>query len=380
MKKTNTYLYKREKNNFVWTNDIFKIEYTDPSIETHSEVLKISKESQIMYFYYTFNTYKKSGNGRWKKLETQMAYDFPGIFALKEVLNYMVNTLDIVKDGQKLHLDDGSINYTYKIDTNGFVSEDYYEVTKEYNSTTKKTFYHIFFGTSVCKYQGDVNFTGLRIANITEKEIKELMDCTNAFISFAIDDYNAQQQEHIQLENSCRKEIEGKIYEYQIDYETPNKGKLKDLYESIYCVGDEVEIDYVTVKNKEFEKEEIKGIISKINPKTVEIEIKTKTKSETKEIDIDSILYICVEMKEEKLLFGKKEIIEDFKSIMTKTDEDFFKNNDVKNIFEKYKEAIADRTWMYRNEHPYIKSEKSNIEEALKVIKEVIRTIKKSLT
>ena len=381
MKKTNTYSYKykREKNNFMWTNDIFKIEYTDPSIETHSEVLNIKRESQIMYFYYTFNIYKKAKNGKWAKIESQNAYDFPGIFSLRDVLDYMINQLDIIKDGQKTKLSDGSINYAYKLDTKGFISEDYYEVTKEFNSSVKHNYYNLFFGCSICKYQGDVNFTGLRLANIEESEIKELMDCINAFISFAMDEYNKQQQDYVKLENSCRKEIDGKIYEYQIDYESPSEGKLKDSYENIYCVGDEVEIDFVAVVDKEFERQEQEGIISNINKNTVELELMTKP-IKTKKIDIDSILYISVNIKNEKLSFGKKEIIEDFKKIMTKTDEDFFKNNNEKDIYEKYGEAIADRTWMYRKEHPYIKDDKDNREQTQKVLKDVIKTIKKSLT
>lgn len=358
--------YKREKDLFSWEDEFFKLEYSDPHIETFNGEVEISSEKAFMYYYYTLKVFKKSRNGRWKKITEVETFDFPGITSLRENILTLLD-LDITIDGQKCYYKDGSIMYSYKADNLGFACEDYYELTKEMNSRIKKEIYSIFVGTCI-SVEADINFEGVKISNIYEPDLKELIDCINAFLDYSIKSYNDSMKEYVNLEINSKKVVAHKLYTYKIE-----DNKITDMIDYIYCIGDFLDVDYLESENKEVKKNNIEGKVVQITKDSIEIE---SLRGEKKTLDTDSLLFISSNVGEEKLKYKEEDIFKEFKSLMTSFDKNFFKNNSEEEIFRVYSDAIAGRSWMYRDEHEFPKTKKDERENVEEVIKSVITKLK----
>ncbi len=355
--------FKRTGNLFSWESDNRKIEFSEPAIETSSQKPEISSVKEIMYYYYKVRIYTK--NRKWKKINEVSVYDFPSIDALKNMITFMLKDLDIIKDGQKIEMIDGDYLYRYTLDSLGFIGEDYYEITKEYNPNIKKNYYSVFIGCPF-DFQGDVEFSGIKLTNITEEDIIELLNCVENFIQFSIDEYNEGMKKYIKNSLDSIKITQNKIYHYDC--------KEKDAIGDIIAVGDTADIDYIKGNGKNIEITDITGKIVDITKDFVIVE----RAGEEIKIDSNSILSVFEEC-DKKIHFTKEDIIKDFKKIMTSTDKKFFKDNTEGEIFRVYNEAIAARSWMYRDEHNFPKKIDDERENVKETIKEIINEIKTSL-
>ena len=97
------------------------------------------------------------------------------------------------------------------------------------------------------------------------------------------------------------------------------------------------------------------------------------------EIAINTIAYIFQDMPKERLVFDEDEIMNDFISILSDFEIEEFKTADVELLFEKWKSAMIDRTWMCRDEHnlPNRVKNKGNHENVHASTRFIIEELKK---
>jgi hypothetical protein len=203
-----------------------------------------------------------------------------------------------------------------------------------------------------------------------------LRECVKAFIDIMISSYNKE------MAKKCAKLRENKKIVDKVLI-------VKDQYEdknSIYIEGDTISsISYIDNNQSK------ENIIDINNSKIEEIDSKTniitiKTSSNTKiTIDIKNIQEIYDEIENKKLSYNKSQIVEDFIETVlsqSKTIKNEFINLSIEELYDKYGNAIIDRTWMCRSEHPYFaKNETQNYKKAKEIVKnEIIPQIKEKLT
>lgn len=370
---------KNKKDKFIWYNNNFKIEFSTPRITTSNEYCYIKTEKEIKYFYYKLKIYKKVKKykeektiEKWKLLINKDIYDFPAIFMFKNILNELLNT-DPRQDGQKNIYTSGDIRYVLDYETQGFIYEDFYKVSKDVNSKGKDDQYSVYIGISICETSKDT--LGVKINYIKKEEILNLLDGLNTFIENAIEDYN----EYVDKQNKIGIEsfyiTENKLYQYKIEYDN-------DIYldktqiDYIYTKGDEYN-NIICLSNENKIKEYNKVKILEINQDNIVI-------SDNIKIPIDKLIYIFNNVSDEKLKYNKDEILKDFLKILNEEEIKEFKNNDIEKLYHKYNNCIINRTWMYRDEHnlPMIINKetpdynKKNVQE---IVKSIIKDIQNQL-
>jgi hypothetical protein len=96
-------------------------------------------------------------------------------------------------------------------------------------------------------------------------------------------------------------------------------------------------------------------------------------------IKVNTILDVFNNVSETALFYSEQEIANDFFNILEKEELDEFINSDNDDkLYDRWAEAICNRTWMCRNEHKYFipKLNKSGVESVERNIEYVIRLIK----
>lgn len=364
------YKFTQQKDKCTWSNGEIKLQFSDPSIQPHDEYSYLKDEKGIMYYYYTVKIFKNVWVGYddkasksiygWKLVAKRSTHDFPTIEQFKPILKHALHELNPTIDGEKHEYMSGDIEYSKTLHTEGFACDDFYEITKFVNENNEIVNYILYFGCTFSS-QGDLNSEGIRTPYVTEDDVKELLKCVEGFIQYSIDKHNNEVREYIKEQTSNKVIKNGKIYEYE-------KGEL----ESIYIVGDSG--DFTILKDKETSPNSIdyhRVSITGITNNTVIL-------SNAKEVNIHDVMYISNNVSNEKLKYGFYEIIRDFASILNNEEIEEFKTSDADNLFNKYKNAIMDRTWMCRDEHG-LGGNPDEFKTVHRVIRKVIDEIKRIL-
>jgi hypothetical protein len=261
--------------------------------------------------------------------------------------------LNPVTGGQKHEYRSGKVEYSSTFCTEGFACDDFYEITKFVDENNENPNYVLYIGCTFDS-QGDLNSEGIRTPYINEDDVKELLKCVEGFIQYTIDKHNIGVKNHIKEETSNKIIINGKIYEYE-------NGKL----ESIYVIGDTG--DFTIIKDKDAAPYSIdfnRVTITNLTGNTVLF-------SNGEEVNVHDILYISDNIINEKLKYGINEIAKDFVDILNNVERIEFANSSIDDLYNKYRSAIVDRTWMCRSEHGF-----DNVDNA---VKKVIIKIKNEL-
>lgn len=359
--------YKKKNKKISWQNNELKVEFSCPTIQSHNEYKLIESSDDILYYYYDIKLFNKvitrNGKKKWKLIYKKFVYDFPSILEFKDLLNFFLN-LNPVKDGQKILYKDDKIQYQYSLSTTGFfnVSEDFYEVKKETDSLGENPIYTLYIGGSM-GIEADFNTNVLRITSLSEDEIKELLHCVEEFINFSIETKNKATKKWIREELTNKEVKNSKLYKYK-----KNMSSIKDFY----CIGDAIEVTYYI--DKEFGdtkncKSQIKDIL---NSELI------LTNDEV--IPMKNIIYLFKIVSDEELHYNQTEIANEFLSHLEDEEKEDFKNLSNKKLVKKYKSAIINRTWMYREEHNFKYKRKGKpTQDIVPIVKEVINIIKNNL-
>lgn len=365
----NNFKFEKINNKFRWESNFMILEFSNPSMQGFSDYINLTNENQIMYYYYTIKIFKKVTSWDSKHNEVtkltlvskRNSYDFPSITELKGILEFQLKDNTIV-DGQKIKYHSGDIRYSKVLATEGFGCDDFYEITKSVNSKGKDDRYIVYCGTTF-DIQGDLNSAGIRTPYVNRKDIEELFKCVSEFIQYSIDEHNR----HIKLWANIYEIKNNKIYEYNLEKGKVNKSKV----ESIFAIGDILDITTV-VKNEEKDYDNVS--ITKIEGTHIFL-------NSGESINVTSIVYISSEATDVMLKYKEDEIAKEFLNILTNEEKEEFKNSNAKELLNKYKMAIINRTWMCRDEHEFNMDYKSGdrVNAVSPIVENVINIIKLNL-
>ena len=365
-------MFKRTKKQFIWQTDNVKLVYSRPQIQAYNDYVCLESDEGIIYYYYDIEIYKKiqifdDENDdlidKWKLVTKRSTFDFPSILQFKYILNTILHDINPAEDGQKDIYRNGKIKYSYRMETEGFACDDFYEITKTTDEDGSHPSYLLYLGTTF-DIQGDLNSVGIRTPYLKEKDIKELLNCVTAFINYSIEKHNSWVKKHNSIQSRNKLINSGKIYEYKIDknYDSINFHEI----ETIYTVGDTV---CVVVLSDEKTTEKY------YNAKIKEITNDRIIFENNVEIAPEQIVYMHLEA-DEKVGYNLEETAEEFFHLLNEKEMEEFREENIDTLITKYGEAIVNRVWLYRNEHNLEKiheEKKKNVNIALKRIIEKIK-------
>ena len=333
----------------------FKIEFVEPRIQGFDDYAYLKNEDGIMYYYYGVDGYIKD-NKKWKKVFAAGAYDFPGIHFFKGVLEaFHLDTIGLGKYQKDINEDrKDRIWYTYYVD-NGVFVEDFYSIAHEVIIDDEKKVsskYSVTIGKAL-DYSGS-NVNGITFRNLDDGDIEKIYECVCEFIDYSLKVHNERIIEMIRESLNSWVNVDGKLYEME------DAGKtLSTMYiagskidDAVVLVGDINSKDFHSKSYHNFMIEKIEDdgiVISGGFEETQRGEYRHLT--ETEKIKFSELIYLFEDMPAERLAYNEEEIQKDFMSLLSDFERHEFIGEDVDFLFEKYKSAIMDRSWMCRTEH-----------------------------
>lgn len=275
--------YFVEDNKYIWECDNIRIVFSDPQITGYNSFTPITKDKNgILYYYYTVEIYKYvyvepevepdwnedlEKYYDWVLFHTTYTHDFPQVESLSAIIEELMN--DDMSEAQIIHLRNDGILKRKMINTDDFMYEDYYEITKEVSSTTQtpyQPFYSLYVGFGV-ESDADLNTLGAKVQIIYEEEMIELKNCVDAFIKYSIDSHNEDVKKRNKLFHDAMVVLDGKITCYEmnvIDFVFDKNKVSKTL-----IAGDLIEI-YLTESDEECDCD-IRGEIKKITEESISL-------------------------------------------------------------------------------------------------------------
>ena len=214
----------REGDTFTWQNSSYKLVFSEPRIQPwDDEHKKIYSENDIMYYYYHLDTYS-CNNGIWEKISSIMAYDFPAIFRLLDLVDYMLRKEPDQSDGSDI-----PNGVSEEHDTNYWLREDYYSI-KAFSDVSGEVHYEVYAGT---------DYKGFRVV-VNEWELYELKKCAEAFVQFSIDSSNKLTNDRNTANRQSFKVRDGRLYEHEVWYSKERDCFIvdEDTVNESYSVGD----------------------------------------------------------------------------------------------------------------------------------------------
>ena len=364
---------KFEKNNdqYWFESENLKIEFSNPSVQEHDEYGYAKNYKSILYYYYTVKGFIKDKN-KWRNIFTVNTYDFPNIITFKEMLDFIIdNKIDLEKC-QKLELMNNNIQYINYMDT-GSLSEDYYAITYSFEKETnrrKNERFDITIGKPVTNLSQEK--ITLTFNQLTKKELKTIAKCVNEFIDYTIDKSHEKIIDRNKESLSSWKSENGKLYRMIPDTES---------VESVFTTGDKIDSAIILIgdiNSTDFHSNEINDFIIE---SITEDSIIFNEGIEVRTIKINTLLELYDEVYH-KLSYNETQITSDFISILSDSEKEEFKSQSIEPLYEKWKEAIINRTWMCREEHKLPKrvSNRGGHENVYASVKIIVKNIKEQLS
>ena len=397
-------------NKHILKGQNLKIVLSKPSItafDDYSKIEKNNKNNGIMYYYYIIAVYQKkhcyndktnTSKNKWFRVAQKWTHDFPTIQQLQFMINYLLES-NPIENGQKHTYRSGKIEYSKTEHTEGFGCDDFYELTKYVDEKGNPSHYTFYVGCAIDS-MCDVNSVGIRTPYLSHTDILELKNFVDSFINYSIDLYNNNIELMYEIAEKNKKIIENKLYYYDNNNFTKdidgNLSLKKDIIESIFIVGDFIDIRYLLKENEEnykktsdgkfkiisFDKTKNAIVVKKVldyDRRTNEILV---VNEEEQLILLKDIFFISNEVTLKARYYNIEEVTNDFFNILTEKELLDFSKMSNEDLFEKYESAIIDRTWLcWADTHnfPNLTNQKnpSNIDNAKEVVKVVIGNIKK---
>lgn len=374
--------YLRNEDIFSFQSENLKVEFSEPKIQAYDEYGACTEEKDILYYYYNVSVQSKKDNGRWKILFSVNTYDFPEILNFKAMLEIMLTELKI-EDYQKADCGEGHIWYTYHLDSSP-LCEDFYTIThsilKEDDEIHHET-YSVVVGRAMdysCSEVQSVNF-----GNLTKTDLEEIYECVKEFVQYSIEEAHRINTERNKQGLNAFKIKEGKLYEMSSD-------GLEIL--AVYVPGDEIDeikvlkgdIDSKDFSSRSFCRFKIDGITEDaivLSSGYEDLRGKYRKITEPEEIKLSVLLDLFDNVSDDKLQYNEEEIANDFILVLSEKEKEEFKIKSETLLFQRWKEAILNRTWMCRDEHNLPKRVENNgqHENVYASIKEIIKLIKTKL-
>lgn len=358
---------------FIWDNGQIKVIFSNPSFQACDELGYVKSYAQIIHYYYTVSIYKKVNMKNWKLLTQVQTYDFPHIIELFNILKKVL--FDEIDESYyaKFELKDGKVVLELNLKTEDFFSDDFYNITRtltKENGITINEKFSCYIGCSLSP-NGDNIYEGIWLNSLTKDDMLELYNCVNDFISYSIKKHN----EEVINRN---KEV---LQSHKIEGKKLYTGKEK--LESVVVIGDKCDIYSLKgdIDLQNFSSVEYSNcIVVDITENEIIVE-KASYKNQQYTIPVSKLLYVYTDVENEKFNYNVDQIAEDWVKILNEKEREEFKTESVDKLFEKWSEAIIDRTWMCRPEHNLEKlvEDKGNHENVYANVREVIKIVKSIL-
>ena len=364
-----------------WIYDDVKVEFSEPSIQAGESVVHAETTKDILYYYYTMTVYRRNDKKKWKKEFVSYACDFPALLCINGMAEELLKDDFDGGSWQKsqIPVSAGIMRYKKSIDTAGIVNEDFYRMmrTVMIDDDDKHDWFTVDVGSGndprFAPYTCGAAFVSFDM--LKREDFMGFVNTVKDFIDKSIKAFNQEQDKNIKLEAGARVVKNGKLYEY--------KDRLKGIagcnkLESVYIPGDSLDFK---IKTKKDEKD---VFVDFYNCKLVSVEdgfitvtdgYKTcQQKPESLEgqqvkIPIETITYSNAIEPSAKLKFSKKQCVDDFYAIMSDEEKAEFAETPIDALIEKWFDAVANRTWTFRDEHGFRKP--------IKTTKKIIKKIKK---
>ncbi len=371
----------KENGVYIWRNGGISLEYSEPMITPHSNT-PLRRPEDILYYYYNMEVKVSSYNVEkqdyeWVHVTGVTTHDFPAIRGFADCLNAIIYDYNRFDESWEVYScgdeDDDDVEKTYvkTIELRHLLAEDCYEIKKYMNPHSCTTFYRIFMGTAA----GGASM-GVYTYELTENDIRALLKCVESFIRYSIECYNEHNKVSSDFYTSLFRPVNGKLYEY---YAEPWESLTCDFRSvgAIYQAGDVLQEIYVLVTEDDgvcWEKKLHYKTIEEVTEKEVRFTDGTSARfGEITDIwhDYDNLVSLSAE-----------EIKEDFENRLGEAERKDFTELSEEELYEKYSEAILDRSAMCRDEHnlPLIVAEGQHPRiNANAHIRRIIAAIKKSL-
>lgn len=363
----NNFKFKNKNNKFIWESSSMILEFSNPSIQGYSSFLPLKNREDIMYYYYTVRIFKKvsNWNGKTKKVKLvgeTTTHDFPVILELEFMLKNLIKE-NITKYGQKIRYRNDKERYAKTLATEGFACDDFYEITRNVNEDNVDDYYNVYCGVSL---NADVNLNsnGIRIGDISKKDVLELLKCVSGFIDYSIEESNKFINQDKYYFEICSTSSSTKINSYSYKNDVLDK----EIIKSIYDISDKLDIVTIVGDNE----------FSYYGVSINSIKQDTLLLNNHQSIDKNTIVDISNSPTEEMLKYKEAEIAKDFLSVLSDNEKEEFKDWEIERLVMKYENAIIDRTWLCREEHQfnidYVKGDR--LTQIKPIVLELIKTIK----
>lgn len=364
-----------------WIYDDVKVEFSEPSIQALESVVHAKSVKDILYYYYTMTVYRRNDKKKWKREFISYACDFQALLCVNGMAEELLKDDFDGGTWQKTQIpdSDGIIWYKKSIDTAGIINEDIYRLarTVRIDEDEKIDWFTVDVGSGndprFAPYTGGAAFVSFDM--LKREDFMAFVNTVKDFIDKSIKAFNQEQDKNIQLEAGARVVKNGKLYEYKDRIEgIAGCNKL----ESVYIPGDSLDFK---IKTKKDEKD---IFVDFYNCKLVSVEdgfitvtdgYKTcQQKPESLEgqqvkIPVETITYSNAIEPSAKLKFSKKQCVDDFYAIMSDEEKAEFAETPIDALIEKWFDAVANRTWTFRDEHGF--------RNPIKTTKKIIKKIKK---
>ena len=370
--------YEKE-DKFSFYSDNVKVEFSNPSIQAHDDYGYCRDEKWILYYYYTVTVWVKEKK-YWKKLFTLYPYDFPEILSFKNILKYFIDGVKL-EEYQKIYHKNGTW-YNYNLDTGNLV-EDMYSVQHSFfdsQGEKKQENYTITVGKPFDYYAS--NSISVGINYLSKQDLIEIYNCVSDFVEYSICKTNELIIERNRESLASWKYENGKLYEMDKDGVSVKSvfvsGDVID--DAIILQGDLNSKDFISYRITNFTIDEIKEDAIVLSSGCEDKNGDYRKIESSMEIKLSCLLSLFEDMSKERLNFNEDEILEDFKGILSDVEKKEFVDKSVDFLFEKWKSAMIDRTWMCRDEHNLPKRVKNtgnheNVYASVKVIIERLQNI-----
>lgn len=359
-------------------SDKVKVEFSNPSIQPFDENAYCKNDRGIMYYYYTVKVWMREKRA-WKSVFTVYPYDFPAILDFKNMLDTLINNKIDLKCYQREEHRTG-VWYTYHFDIGAF-AEDLYTITHSFideESERIQESYSIGVGKAL-DYSNSESMMVV-LGNLKKEDLAEIYKCVNGFIDYTIEKNNEIVINRNKKSLNSWKVKNGKLYKMTED------GKSVD---SVYTVGDRIDdavvlkgdinsCDFSSFKYCDFVINEIKEDAILFSSGYEENRGEYRKIESLEEIKLSVLLDLFEDMPKEKLELDEEGIIQDFMDILSNEEKEEFRKESIEVLYDKWKDAILNRTWMCRDEHNLPKRVKDTgyHENVYASIKNIVKVIK----
>ena len=369
------------KPNMSYIRGNIKIEFSNSVIHPHDQFGFVKDEKSITRHSYVLSGYIKI-NDKWERTFETTVFNYPNINRLRNALKCFAEKEKQLENYQTVNKGNHTeYSFTEKILDMGSDNYTISHIVETIEDNVIKSYYDIAFGCSTTKCSLKKEF--LVLHGLSEEEFSTLYKYIEDFYEETIKETN----------NKIRKSAKEKIQSWKISENRlihfSDSGKQIN---SINTVGDKVEISvlrgdldsndfYSDCYEDAFIKRIEDNSITLIGGFTESYATGDITHIEEIELPINRLLQISHTVPYEKVRYKEKEIAMDFLELLSEEEKEEFKDKSVNRLYDKWKEAILERTHMLRDEHrlPFRKKDMGNHENVYASIKQIIKIIKKSI-